>query len=503
MEIKLNGDKIKVDEETRIRDLINLDRFNENGVIGVVESRKTFSEEKKDLLRFKTEKGSFTIKLNGTEFSEIFKKNLDKITGKNIRWSSNKILALGPFSTDVEINKESYMYERGELFLGTSGMNNDNTYLMICRKNHEKNYGTAGGVIGKIQRGKHLIDQLKEGVVIENIETLSEEKEKINAYSTSDLELKLKPGMEIYTHLNILLYEETPVSSEHILRGFEDSVFRVKEKNSTFVRTEEEASEIPSEFNEQRKEGYITVRNQGDGIGDIYFYRKKRPPSKGHNVTGEMEKGKELIELAEEGDLINVDTKPKRLLSVGMKQKEAADFFEENGVKHIRSGHEDDEGLVVDQEPYLTMEVLEEGEVKTHGIDKDKAIKVKLFYEKAPESVDYFKRITGLKDKKIGELNVYFTSKEISNVLFKGNKDLAGDLLPENTPNNVVESGMIGITNRSKPNKGVIGIRGTESKEYGPTGEDFNATNIVGEVKEGLNRLDGLTDEDKLYIMEV
>ena len=48
----------------------------------------------------------------------------------------------------------------------------------------------------------------------------------------------------------------------------------------------------------------------------------------------------------------------------------------------------------------------------------------------------------------------------------------------------------------------MVGVRFTESEEFGPTAEKFDGTNIVGEVMGNLNALKGLKTKDTVYLME-
>ena len=87
--------------------------------------------------------------------------------------------------------------------------------------------------------------------------------------------------------------------------------------------------------------------------------------------------------------------------------------------------------------------------------------------------------------------------------MFKGDTKEAKGLVPENTPVEIIEAGEIGITNMAKKNLGYVGVRTEDNSEFGPTGEPFNSTNLVGKFVSNIESLNKLKDGDKLYIYEI
>ena len=84
--------------------------------------------------------------------------------------------------------------------------------------------------------------------------------------------------------------------------------------------------------------------------------------------------------------------------------------------------------------------------------------------------------------------------------MFYGDNKEAKGLLPENTPDKMVKAGSFGVTNMSRKNVGVIGIRTIDNDEFGPTAEPFEGTNIVGEVTSNLEQFSKLKDGDTIYV---
>ena len=75
------------------------------------------------------------------------------------------------------------------------------------------------------------------------------------------------------------------------------------------------------------------------------------------------------------------------------------------------------------------------------------------------------------------------------------------EIMPENTPKNIIYYGEIGITNQSAKRVGYIGVRLEDNNMFGPTGEKFSATNIIGKF---LNpeKLKEISENDIIYIQE-
>ena len=138
----------------------------------------------------------------------------------------------------------------------------------------------------------------------------------------------------------------------------------------------------------------------------------------------------------------------------------------------------------------------------TFGLASDELLKVKLT-DKAPRTRWYLEKITGLAEKPVGTLKVYFAVPDMNMFMFHGDNNESKGLIPENNPTDVMKAGEIGVTNMSKKNLGLIGIRTIDTTDFGPTGEPFSATNVVGEVVGNIEGLNKLKDGSTLYIHEV
>ncbi len=145
------------------------------------------------------------------------------------------------------------------------------------------------------------------------------------------------------------------------------------------------------------------------------------------------------------------------------------------------------------------MDIIDQKQVITHGVPDDKIVYIEL-NEKAPKSSWYFKKITGLLDSPVGSLDVMFAYPGMNVMMFKGNPLESKNLIPENTPKGLVNAGEIGITNISRRQIGVIGVRFEKNDEFGPTGEPFQGTNIIGNIVMGIENLEKFKQGDKVYV---
>jgi UPF0288 family protein (methanogenesis marker protein 3) len=88
--------------------------------------------------------------------------------------------------------------------------------------------------------------------------------------------------------------------------------------------------------------------------------------------------------------------------------------------------------------------------------------------------------------------------------LFKTEKEVVKykEILPENAPTGKVPGGEIGITNQAAKRMGIIGVRLGDDELFGPTGERFSSTNIVGRMIDP-EKLLGVKEGDAIYVTEI
>ncbi|HPD08724.1 MAG TPA: hypothetical protein PKZ73_02800, partial [Methanomassiliicoccales archaeon] len=191
----------------------------------------------------------------------------------------------------------------------------------------------------------------------------------------------------------------------------------------------------------------------------------------------------------------------KAFLGASATQAEAQAFLASLGKEQRRTGDTSDDAIVVEQEPELTIYAAKEKEIETMGVPKEKVYAVTLDPEGSPWTVRYFRKITGLDHKPIGTMKVHFTFEGMPMITFEGDSLLAADLYPERQFEQQSIKGDMAITNMSRPQRGLIGIRLEESEEFGPTGEEPHGANMLGRLIGDLDALmDGIQEGDIIYI---
>jgi putative methanogenesis marker protein 3 len=510
MKVIFDGESLEVNS-TRLGDIIKeLGGAYKPGCIIAITSEKKGGELMNEFA-LQTTKGEARVIITGKKetealslFHEIYK-NIHNEQGK-IGWLSEDITAIGPFGTELSVEKSAHKYKRWDVFFGFGGFDPGMTYLMISKHEHEAAYGTgAATIIGRLTRGRRIIAALDESDRIESITPLVTQAERVGV-TTTDLDTEIEEGQEISTYAKIRLSEDAPMSSEHFLSLVRNDVFRVDDAKHTYIASGVlKGLNLPLETIQYRSKYSVSVRNKGTDKGQVYVYKGSRLPHPSHSVFGEVIQGGDLIEYAKAGDTIYTVTEPGWMMVVGQTQKEAEAFFDQQDIEQVREGYQADNAVVVDQVPALTMDIVNRGTVRTVGVGKEAVFEVSLFNEEAPKTVWYFKKVTGLITRPIGNLKVHFTLPGML-VLFQGSADEAGTLVPENLAKEGTKAGIFGVTNMSRPSRGMMGIRFEDSKEYGPTGETLEGANLVlsfvSLTPEKLSYLNKLKEGDVIYVKE-
>jgi putative methanogenesis marker protein 3 len=221
-----------------------------------------------------------------------------------------------------------------------------------------------------------------------------------------------------------------------------------------------------------------------------------------HSIVGRVIHGLELVRIASQGQRIAIRTVPVRLSMMGYGFDEAGKLLDAAGVKYEKSGYQGEDAVIVDQAPRTTMEIVSMGSVKLTAVPRSNLIEIQLYDGAAPNTSDYFRKASGLKEHRVGALPVFFKYEET--MLFKGKPVAVGDLIPENKPaeGDMVKAGEIGLTNTASKHEGMIGVRFSDNDKFGPTGEKYVSTNIVGRVV-NLEKLKMLKEKDMVYFIEV
>ncbi len=136
------------------------------------------------------------------------------------------------------------------------------------------------------------------------------------------------------------------------------------------------------------------------------------------------------------------------------------------------------------------------------GVNPEQLVRVELYNELAPKTLSFFRHATGMQYKPVGALAVLMTYD--TTYIFKAlekEADKYKEILPENTPAEKVTGGEIGVTNQAAKRAGMVGVKLEDNDLFGPTGEKFASTNIIGRVIE-TEKLRNLKDDDIMYVVE-
>lgn len=500
MKVTVNGTEKILKDGATLKDAVSGEKYVEGSSVSVHLSTDRVTETTSDFV-IVTSCGEMVLHLYDTPEAKLFRKYVENIKGSSVRWSNRDLSAFGSFATDIPYSNDGAFYRRYECFFSLGGNDSETTYVMIAKSAFRKSYGAGSGKIGKITVGRHLLDIIKEGDRIENIRPAVSETSRDNVVITKDLSYPLADGNSVSTGVLIKLNRESPQSAEQVLIVSSKGYFRVSEGTGTFLGCKDDMDvDIGAEVSAVRDVGEVLVRNSGFGKGHILIYKERRQLVPALNSAGSVERGMALVNGARAGDIVTVETDPPRILSVGMTQAAGQKFLESHGIRQIRTGDGSDSAIIVDQGPEATMEAIRKGEVETFGVPREQVYRIAIKTEDEA-TVHYFKKVTGLSHKPIGQLKVQFSFPGSPMVTFYGDEARSQNLYPQD-PFRKCKKGDIGVTNQSRPHHGLIGIRLVDSKQYGPTGEEPYGTNMVGTFLGNLADMEILDDEQTIYVTE-
>ncbi len=501
--IEINGQKFDLKENANLKDAIELSKsfYIPGTTIGIL---KTGMQKEQVTSEYKiiTSKGEFRIELSGD--TVLWNKFSTDFVGTNAHWETANSIAFGPVGTDIIPQRMEQKYNRYDVFFGTGGYDAKNSYLMLSKNRHISDYGSPkDAVIAKVISGKNVISDLKQGDTILKIEPVLKWETLLDKISTSDLNLKIEDGMKIFTYFKVDLLNESPEGAEHFLALIRKKVFVIDTFSNSFISDDALKGEgCQYEHWDARSEGTVAVRTDGLGNGRVYIYKEDRTSSAVHSVVGHVSQGMELIKISDAGSKLGVIPNPERIMVLGMNFKDAEELLSRHGLKLEKQGYTGDDAIIVEQNPDTTIEIIGSGGVTGLGVKSDKIINVSFYDDRAPLTLDFFRHSLRLKDRPLGPLPVVYTYE--NTYLFRSEKEaeVYKEINPENVPKTRVKAGEIGVTNQAAKRYGMVGVKLTDDEKYGPTGEKFECTNIIGKVIEP-ERLKGIKAGDIIYIREV
>ena len=510
--IILDGERMELEDGAVLEDIIP--QLPPEFSVAIIKPSES-SEVTTGSFRIVTDDGEVIIELEDEKAPANIRKILRTLFEKKnliplkIKWEDRYSAAFGPFESKIKPDKKLHRYSRGDLILGCGGYDPENSYLIFSRADHMADHGSdkSGGIVGRVVSGMGALGRLQRNSRIKDSTRIISKIETGNSFTTKDRSLVLEDGMEIVTYVKVSAFGHTEnaidpagsVSIEHMLLALSKEKFKVYLKSSTFISDQSlNDSIVPYEIKSPRLEGNVTVRTSGRQAGSVYIYLKDLPSSPSHTTTGKVEHGLELVKLASQGDLLNIKSEPLQIDLRGMKIDEAIAIADERGIK-INYDDKDPDRIVVEQTPPTTMGILSEGKVAIKTVSSGKVITVRLDEKNAPRTCKIFRELTGLRWYNIGNLPLIFKYDDVN--LFKSRIPQKVTINLENLPKDEVPANSLAITNDSRKGKGLIGIRRNPNKEFGPTSEPFEGTNILGTVLDA-EKLDSMKENDVVYIKE-
>jgi len=505
--VEINGIEIKLPERSTLGDAIRVSGspYQEGVSVGILKRSEMEQEENVVEYRIVTTSGEFIIDLfekhspSKEQWINRFREYIDI----PLRWISRDAVAFGPFVSEMAPKREKGAYKEYELLFAAGGGDPQNTHLIITKARHSAEYGAPlEGAFGKVVSGKSVLDNLEKKDRILEIKPVISWKQTGEHLLTTDLTIPLEDGEKVFTFLNVMLSAESPHGAEHFFAVIRSGTFKVDMVSSSFISDHALLGELPVYENyEPRTRGTVFLRTVGYGAGKAFISTDDRTSSILHSVIGHVEQGMELVGMAEIGHRLLVHTTPPQIMLHGKSFLEAEEELAPYGVKLIREGDIADEALIVSQEPDTTIEILREGSVKATGVDDSKIVSIELYDNDAPMTLDFFRHAIGLQFRPVGIMPLIMMYE--NTYIFKAEKpaERYKEILPENTPKKMVVSGEIGVTNQAAKRMGMIGVKTKDDDLFGPTGEKFISTNIIGRILD-IQKLQNFKEGDKVYVIE-
>jgi len=513
IEIGVNGEKLNVNKDLAILGAIKIAKapYAKDCKIIAISREEKISEPHlmpKDFF-IETTRGKLSIRIVDY-LLPIWLKHHHNFQGVGVGWTTRNAVTFGSIdltSSELKATRERVKYHYWDVFLSFGGFNPADTHLCFSKADHEGIYGAPRenwGIIGRVISGGHVILELGRGDSILRIYPSTVERRKVLVLRPEEIEGRvIEDGMQILTYVEATLYKEAKNCAEHFLTTVRDGFFEVDHAGSMFICNEKLVGTAPLKENTvYRPKGAITVRNIGAKVGATYIYRNDAPFTSSHSIVGKITRGTELVEHANPSDKILMKTVPERLIVMGMSQGQATKYLSQRGIKHVRFGNKDDDAIIIEQRPKLTMEVEEQGSIVALGVNPKFISHVHMFDKHSPQSALHFRIAADMVYSPIGKLDVLANTEQTLILSRAGDVKTIKSIPVEKKPSEMVKRGVIGVTNSRKKLSGLIGVRLKASKTYGPTGEAFEATNIIGRITKGLNLLKNRNVGDTLYLME-
>ena len=514
IEIHLDGTRLEKEKPLTLQEL--LPERKPGTTVAVIRPTEGALAETRNI-RLYTTVGEAVVELTDTGLKlakegvfNVFFESLQGAECYNLGWADRYTAAFGPCTSSIKPSRKTHRYSKDDVILGCGGYDPKRTYLIFSKLDHIADHGAAadGGVVGHVVSGRSVLNEWSRGDSITRVERVFSWTDQSLSFTTSDGGQVVEDGMHIISHVRAIAegYAEgeidtgTAESVEHLLITLEEGVFSVGRAASTHIRDESMIrTDVPAELQSARLEGTITVRTEGKSRGCVYIYTKDIPSSASHTVVGRVTHGIELVKLAQEKDLLSVMVTPERLDLLGYHVQHAREVAGRRGFS-LEPDTDENERIIVGQDPGTTLEVLKAGKVAVITRAPSQVIEIRLDDEAAPATCEIFREVTGLKQHHVGAMPLYFHFEDV--YLFKPPIKTGTKINLENIPEREVPANSLAMTNDSRKGSGLVGVRTSANREFGPTSEPFGGTNVIGTVLEP-EKLKGCKEGELVFIKEV
>jgi putative methanogenesis marker protein 3 len=502
--VHLDGEPREVSEGCTLHSLIP---NQPDGCAVAIIRPATQEQEKTENFTVTTTAGEITIELAGVSVDVLEKPGA---AGLALHWTDRYAAAFGPFPSDIHPVRTPRLYERGDVILGCGGYNPKTSYLIFSKSRHVADHGAdeTGGIVGRVVSGKAVLDRWAAGDTVTKVEPVISWADTSRSFTTTDPALVLEEGMLVVTRVEVTaqgyavdrITTEAAGSVEHLLIALESGTFSVNRATSTHLLDRKlVGTEVPAQFKRPRREGTVTVRTGGPSVGGVYIYRADVPSSPAHSVVGQVVHGIELVKIAKEDDVLSLRVTPPRIDLLGLPLEEAKKVASDRGIA-LSIDTDKKDRIVVSQEPGTTLDVLAEKSAKVTTAPFDQVIDIVLDDAHAPLSCEVFRHLTGLAEHDAGMMPAFFIFDDV--YLFKPKIPTTTKIYPENCPAGEVPAATLAITNDARKGAGLVGVRLSANREFGPTSEPFEGTNIIGRVID-TDKLKKVKERQTVYIREV
>ena len=503
--IHLDGERLVIAEGSMLGNIL---KNHPPGCAVAIIRPATQEQAKTGSLAISTTAGQITVELTGEHASFLEAPAI--VPQLALHWQDRYAAAFGPFPSDIHPIRKPHLYERGDVILGCGGYDPAHSYLIFSKSRHSADHGADenGGIIGNVVSGRGVLDRWSTGEKVIKIEPVISWADTSRSFTTTDPGLVLEDGMRVVTRVAVVAqgFSESRVTTEaagsveHMLLALQSGRFVVDRATSTHIADLRRAgTDVPREYHHPRREGAVTVRATGKAAGGVFLYRTDVPSSMVHSVVGQVVQGIELVRLAQEHDVIALSVQPERIDLLGMPVQRAKEIASTRGLALVID-KDVGERIVVSQDPGTTLDVLAERKVTVTTAPIDKVIDIELDDAHAPVSCGIFRRITGLVEHDTGMLPVFFKFDDV--ILFKPEIPVGIRLNPENSPVDEAPAAGLAITNDSRKGAGLVGVRLSANREFGPTSEPFDGTNLIGRVID-TGKLKKVKERENVYIREM